>query len=161
MNKINSNRTFSYIHNEHEVVATIWNESKENIEVLYDYHNVIDAYSLDTLKLAAGTQDKPYAIVSLLTSTGRNWESLKSRALLTGECIVALVVKNVKRKKRKETETSIKYRVMELLNWNIVECALDDKPWEWEGKRSCKEEEILKRDREHKKSVYLIKFKIL
>ena len=122
--------------------------------VLYDFNNVLNAYPMEVLQEAADTVDQPYAIVSLLRTEGRNYLSLRERAIKTRECIVALSSKI--RENRAMIETNIKYKIIKMLHWKNVMCALDDKPHEWQGEKS-KEPEQLKLD-VHKKPVYLIKF---
>lgn len=147
-------RSFTYPHNGYIVNATIWNEIKDP-HVLYDYNNVLNTFTLETLEKAANTEGKEYAIVSLLRTKGDNYNDLKQMAMEDGECIVALTLKF--RGNRVKIETGLKYKVIKLLRWKNVECALDDKPHEWYSD-TCKKSQDLKLDH-HKKPVYMVKLK--
>jgi hypothetical protein len=135
---------------------TIWNESKEKPRVLYDYDNVLNAYSLDRLARAAGTVDWPYAIVSLLATQGDNFEQLRRLSEETKQCVVAITAKF--RGNRVDCETGVKYIAMCEMHWNdTVECALDDKPHEWFGNQN--QNPILLDLDKDKKPVYCIRYK--
>ena len=123
-------RVFVYQHKGFDVTATVWNaESAPDPEVLFDFNNVLNAYSMNELQRVAKVVGKPYAIVSLLMSQGKNFQDLKRRASETKECIIALTTKL--KKNRQEVETGLKFRIIELMRWRRVSVAIDDKPHEW------------------------------
>lgn len=126
-------QTFQFDHLGYTVDVTVWNKtSVEQPLVLFDFNNVLNAYELDFLQQQSNTQNQPYAIVSLLVGKGKNFQSLKQRALDTGECIVALTCKTTGGKLgRHQFEQGVKLRVMIILNWHKAMVALDDKPHEW------------------------------
>lgn len=123
-------RQFTYEHEGYIITATVWNEAAApDPRVLYDFNNVLNAYSMELLQRRAEVENLPYAIVSLLMTQGTNFHSLKDRAKERGECIVALTAKLKGDRTRKET--CLKYKIMKLMHWKNVICALDDKPHEW------------------------------
>ena len=145
-------RTFTYPHKEHIIDVTIWNET-ENPLVLYDFNNVLNAHTLEKLQSVARTKDKPYAIVSFLHTKGKNFIALKQRAQDTGECIVALTSKL--KGNKKWIETGLKNKVINLMEWENVECAIDDKPHEWYDNKNSRSVKL--RLNPQKKQVYLVK----
>ena len=147
-------RVFTYPHEGYTIKVTVWNEAAApNPQVLFDYNNVLNAYELAFLQRRAHVKNLPYAIVSLLMTEGKNFQNLRERAKRTGECIMALTSKFKQR--RLQAETCLKYRVMELMNWKNVICALDDKPHEWYSTPKNKVGKKLKLD-PNKKPVYKI-----
>ena len=123
-------KTFSFDHQGEQIDVTVWNFTKQlQPHVLFDYNNVLNTYSLETLQKVAGAQNKSYAVVSLLMTKGDNFLALKQRSLETGECIVALTAKI--KGDRVKKETGLKYTAMKKLHWQAVEFAVDDKPHEW------------------------------
>jgi len=152
-------RVFFYEHDGYRIQATIWNEAN-NPQILFDFNNVLNAYTQNELLKASKIENMPYAIVSLLMTTGDNFKSLKEQAYRTGECIVALTAKL--KGNRKQHETGLKYAVMKKLGWNKVLYAFDDKPHEWMHPRQI---DIGRQDNAtvldldpKKKPVYLITF---
>lgn len=130
-----SSKTFVLEHKGYQVQVTVWNESKTPPVVLYDYNNVLNTYSLPVLAKAAKLEDTlPYAIVSLLYTSGEHYQALQKRAESTGETVVALVVKI--KGDRLQTETGLKYALMKRMHWlPNVRWAVDDKPHEWQSPR--------------------------
>lgn len=123
-------RNISYDHNGFKIGMTIWNESSApDPRVLFDYNNVLNAYTMEQLQKAGGIENLPYAIVSLLRTRGNNYMNLRERAKDTGECIIAVTA--ILKGNRVEAETSLKHRVIGIMGWKNVLFGIDDKPHEW------------------------------
>jgi hypothetical protein len=148
-------REFTVGHKGYMLKVRVWNEHGVDPVVLYDYNNVLNAYSLESLQKAARTKQEPYAIVSLLMTQGANFHGLRNRAKETGETIVAVTAKI--KGDRKSVETGLKYQVMLKMHWTRVKCALDDKPHEWYSTDEQKKPPKLPLD-PRKKPVYRIDF---
>lgn len=147
-------REFTYKHNGYLITATVWNEaSAPDPIVLYDYNNVLNAYTMEELQKEGGLQNLPYAIVSLIGGKGQYFQNLMDRAKEKNECIVALTAKI--RGDRVNTETCLKYVAMKKMHWKNVKWAVDDKPHEWYKTPTNKVGKKIKLD-ENKKDVYRI-----
>jgi len=151
-----SERRTSFQHEGYSIKVSIWNEHGVVPQILFDYNNVLNAYTPEQLRTAANVPDVPYAIVSLLRTTGDNYEALKQRAQTTGETIVALTVKIHGQKEK--VETCMKYKAMKLLRWGTVKWAFDDKPHIFYSKPNQVKPQPLPLDH-NKKPVYLIPIK--
>ena len=150
-----SETIFTLDHNGYLFQVTAWNlDACKNPKILFDYNNVLNVYTRQELLKAAKLEPQPYAIVSLLMTTGENFQSLKKQAQETKECIVAVTAKI--KGNRQAVETGLKYAVMKKLHWSAM-AAFDDKPHEWfspEGKYQYRQ---LKLDAQ-KKPVYVINY---
>ena len=123
-------REFTFEHEGFPIAVTVWNESATpQPQMLFDFNNVLNVYTMESLQLATGTTSLPYAIVSLLVTKGHNFLGLKERSYQTGETIVALTCDA--KGDRFKVETGMKYQVTRLLGWTEVQTAVDDKPHEW------------------------------
>lgn len=119
----------SFDYKGHLVDVSIWNYTKTPI-ILFDYNNVLNVYSRETLCESANiSTEHPYAIVSYLLGKGENYENLHKRALETGECIVAITARV--KENRHDFETGLKTATVKKLHWNTPILAFDDKPHEW------------------------------
>lgn len=123
-------REFTFEHEGFPVCVTIWNESSTpQPRVLFDYNNVLNVYTIESLQRETETSGLRYAIVSLLITKGHNFLNLRERSYQTGETIVALTCES--KGDQFKVETGIKYLVTELLGWTEFQKAIDDKPHEW------------------------------
>jgi len=148
---------FSIKNNTIDFDVTVWNECKSSPIVCFDFNNVLNAYTMKELVETAKFYNSSYAIVSLLHGKGRNYWDLYRRSKETGECIVAITLKDKsQRRQLKHAETSLKWTVIRALKWNDVEWALDDKPHEWKNPEKELQAKPLKLD-PTKKDVYKIK----
>lgn len=147
-------RTFTYLHKDHLITATVWNEIESPL-VLIDSHNVEDTYPLSLLQEKAEAEGMSFAIVSFLAGMGDNYRMLKKQAERTGYCIVALVGKL--KGNRHTDETSVKFQALNHLHWKNVVMALDDKPHMWSHPEKIFPVKVLDLD-PTKKAVYKITF---